>query len=311
MTTEQMQYFIVMAETLSFTKTANHFFLTQPTLSRHIKRIEEEFGAELFKRNGATVAITEAGKTLYSGLKHIYQQYVDLGTAVKAATCKGKTFRVGLGEEQMMDNVILLAINLFRAKHPDVDLSIHRANHHDLLFGVAEGKYDVADTVLGPEGYDSLSVAYLKLAEEPVYLAMAKSLRSKFPDKLTLERFKEIIKNYCMLFPAEENFSSGKAGSIGPGLKFVEEHGLEGMEIKVRTVGSPISIPIQVTAGLGVTICNKSNLFSVDPAAAVVEVEGLRPFTKVLFYQKESGSSLLKDFLLILQAKLQEQAANA
>lgn len=195
MTTNQMQYFIVMAETLNFTKTADHFFLTQPTLSRHIKRMEEELGVELFNRVGATVTITEAGKTLYAGLKHIYQQYADLCAAVKTAGSRGKTFRVGLGEEQMVDNVILLAINLFRAKHPDVDLSIHRANHHDLLFGVAEGKYDVADTVFGPDGYEGLGIDYLKLAEEPVCLAMAKSLRPEFPDKLTLEQFRTIIKN--------------------------------------------------------------------------------------------------------------------
>jgi LysR family transcriptional activator of glutamate synthase operon len=179
MTTEQMQYFIFMAQTLSFTKTAERFYLSQPTLSRQIKRIEDELGVELFIRSGSTVHITKAGERLYSGLKHIYQQYLDLTEAVKAIASQNNCFRIGLAEEQMMDNEILIAINLFRTKHPNVELSIHRATHHDLLFGVADGRYNVAATIQGPSGYERLGIACLKLAEEPAYLVMAKGSTRK------------------------------------------------------------------------------------------------------------------------------------
>jgi hypothetical protein len=135
-------------------------------------------------------------------------------------------------------------------------------------------------------------------------LLWQRGLRGRFPDKLTLEQFQDIIREYRILFPGEEHFTSGQANSIGPGETFKREYGIEDVELAISVGGSPISIPIQVTAGLGVTICNRSNLLAVDPAAAIVEIEGVRPYLKALFFRENNPDDLTRDFIAILQSKL-------
>jgi DNA-binding transcriptional LysR family regulator len=57
-----LQYFLKLAEELSFVRAAQKLFISQPPLSRQIKELETEIGAQLFERNNKRVALTEAGK---------------------------------------------------------------------------------------------------------------------------------------------------------------------------------------------------------------------------------------------------------
>lgn len=56
--------FVYAAENLSFSEAARHLHLTQPTISHHIKTLENDFGVELFDRSGPTLHLTEAGRLL-------------------------------------------------------------------------------------------------------------------------------------------------------------------------------------------------------------------------------------------------------
>lgn len=59
-----LQTFVYAAETLSFSETAKQLHLTQPTISHHIKALEQALGAELFERSGGALKLTEAGHLL-------------------------------------------------------------------------------------------------------------------------------------------------------------------------------------------------------------------------------------------------------
>lgn len=62
---EYLPEFIDLANTLSFTKSAERLNVSQSTLSRHIARLEQQVGARLLKRSTNSVALTYAGKTFY------------------------------------------------------------------------------------------------------------------------------------------------------------------------------------------------------------------------------------------------------
>ena len=64
MTSMQIGIFLEVAETLSFSKTAEKFYTTQPTISRQIKMLEDEWGILLFKRNRREVHLTEEGRAM-------------------------------------------------------------------------------------------------------------------------------------------------------------------------------------------------------------------------------------------------------
>ena len=64
MTSNQISIFLAMTENLSFSKTAEEFYITQPTVSRQISMLEEEWGIRLFERNKRHVSITKAGQLM-------------------------------------------------------------------------------------------------------------------------------------------------------------------------------------------------------------------------------------------------------
>ncbi len=56
----QLQYFMEVARLQSFTKAAETLYITQPTISKTIRNIEEELGVTLFDRSGKKVVLTDA-----------------------------------------------------------------------------------------------------------------------------------------------------------------------------------------------------------------------------------------------------------
>ncbi len=125
MNTKQMQYFIVVADTLNFRKAAEQLHMTQPPLSQQIAALEEDLGVKLFERNRRTVELTEAGKTLLHEVRHILasiakarQHTIDVGT--------GKTGRLSIGfVGPAIDGPLASDIKQFRNTHPNITFDLH------------------------------------------------------------------------------------------------------------------------------------------------------------------------------------------
>ena len=58
----QIEYFLAVARNLSFTKTAEELYVTQPAVSKQISLLEKELDAVLFDRTNKNTELTEAGK---------------------------------------------------------------------------------------------------------------------------------------------------------------------------------------------------------------------------------------------------------
>ncbi|MGB8001277.1 MAG: LysR family transcriptional regulator, partial [Anaerobacillus sp.] len=70
----KLKYFIEIAEQRSFTSAARTFFVSQPALSKQMKRLEEELGFDLFNRSVKGVELSQKGKSLYEDLKPLFTQ---------------------------------------------------------------------------------------------------------------------------------------------------------------------------------------------------------------------------------------------
>ncbi|MDM5336565.1 LysR family transcriptional regulator [Fictibacillus enclensis] len=62
---KQLQYFIEVAKYNSFTRAADALFITQPTISKMIKNLEDELGVVLFDRSRKGLTLTDAGRTIF------------------------------------------------------------------------------------------------------------------------------------------------------------------------------------------------------------------------------------------------------
>lgn len=78
MNSQQLQCFIYVAERLNFTKAAEALFLSVPTVTHHIKSLEDELGTTLFYRNSRVVKLTEQGEKFYFDAKDIFLRIEDV-----------------------------------------------------------------------------------------------------------------------------------------------------------------------------------------------------------------------------------------
>ena len=83
----QIRYFLAVIQTLHFTRAADQCNVSQPSLTRAIKRLEEEFGGLLFNRKRAQTHLTELGRTV---LPHLQQIYEASEAATSLATSIGR-----------------------------------------------------------------------------------------------------------------------------------------------------------------------------------------------------------------------------
>ena len=85
MNLKQLEAFVKIADTGSFSKAAKDLFLTQPTISAHITSLEKELNSRLFVRNTKEVRLSESGETLYSYAKQmlVLQQKIEETFATK------------------------------------------------------------------------------------------------------------------------------------------------------------------------------------------------------------------------------------
>src|ERR1041385_8015381 len=92
----QVRYFLAVCRTLNFTKAAEECNVAQPSLTRAIQKLEEEFGGLLFHRERANTHLTELGRAM---MPHLERTFEAAQTAKELATGfkKGEIAHLRLG----------------------------------------------------------------------------------------------------------------------------------------------------------------------------------------------------------------------
>jgi DNA-binding transcriptional LysR family regulator len=75
---DRLAAFVHTAENLSFSEAAKQLHLTQPTVSHHIKTLEQDLGVDLFARSGPTFKLTEAGRLLLPWARKLIRQSLEI-----------------------------------------------------------------------------------------------------------------------------------------------------------------------------------------------------------------------------------------
>jgi len=142
--TKQLECFIVVAEELNFRLAAERLYMTQPPLSRQIKKLEEVLGVQLFERDRQGVHITEAGERFLPDARALLKQADDIQK--KARDYKKEVSReLSIGITTVVDTSIFPDwVSLFQKKHPGIKLNIKPRRSLDLIRNLKSGKLDVA-----------------------------------------------------------------------------------------------------------------------------------------------------------------------
>jgi LysR family transcriptional regulator, low CO2-responsive transcriptional regulator len=136
--------FFTVARLGSFTRAAQQLHMTQPTVSQHVKELEDALHVTLFERSTRRLHLTEAGKTLYDYAERLLTLASDAVTAVQIAAGRAaQTLKLGVGHT-LAAYLLPNALSRYRAEYPGYRVRLSVGNTAELLTMLAENEIDLA-----------------------------------------------------------------------------------------------------------------------------------------------------------------------
>lgn len=164
-----LRYFVELIEQQSFTRASERLFVTQPTISKMIRSLEQEIGHPLLHRQGHRFWLTEAGHIVLTRAQEILAQMSQLQAELTDLT-QLKTGQLRLGIPPMVGHLYADIIGQYRAAYPNVEITIVEYGGRKIEQAVLEGELDVAITMLSENEPSDLSS--LTLDSYPIYAVL-------------------------------------------------------------------------------------------------------------------------------------------
>jgi len=138
--------FLAVAEAVHFTRASERLLIAQPSLSRHIRELEDALSVELFFRDARGVRLTEAGRELLSRAQRLMAMLERTVDAVRSAAIGGRgRLRLGYYGPSFYNNLVTRsAFERFRAEAPDVEVISHELFSEQVVPALRDGRIDVA-----------------------------------------------------------------------------------------------------------------------------------------------------------------------
>jgi len=161
MTLTQLSYMIAVAEAGNFTVAAEHVFVTQPTLSMQIQKLEDELGVQIFNRTKKPIRLTKIGEQILKQARNILSEAKRMDDIVaQEKGFIGGEFKLGI-IPTVMPTLLPMFLNTFINKYPKINLKIQELNTDNIITQLKEGKID-AGIAATPLKYDNIE-------ERPLY----------------------------------------------------------------------------------------------------------------------------------------------
>lgn len=135
----KLRYFVAVAEELHFGRAAERLHIAQPVLSRQIRSLEDELGAEVFDRGRRGTLLTPAGKQLLEDAVPLLASAQALVRRVKSSAQGTQSLTIGF----MPGITVTPAMIAFTALHPDVNVRLLRTTWEDQVAVLLDGRADV------------------------------------------------------------------------------------------------------------------------------------------------------------------------
>ena len=161
MTITQLQYVLAVAEYQNFTLAAEKSFVTQPTLSMQVQKLEDELDILIFDRSKKPITITEVGAKIVAQAKNIVNEANRIKDIVdQEKGFIGGEFTLGI-IPTIMPTLLPMFLRTFIKKYPKVNLIIKEQNTENLIRNLQDGHIDAAIAAT------PLEIEFIK--ERPLY----------------------------------------------------------------------------------------------------------------------------------------------
>ena len=161
MTITQLKYTLAVAEYGNFTTASEKCFVTQPTLSMQVQKLEEELGVTIFNRSTKPLQVTEIGNKVLIQARKIVEESSRMNDVISEEKgIIGGTLNVGI-IPTVSSTLLPLFLNIFIKKHKNVELRIEEYNTDTIMKKLEDNTIDcaIAATPLSNQ----------KIIERPLY----------------------------------------------------------------------------------------------------------------------------------------------
>lgn len=288
-TLRQIQIFEAVSRNLSFTKTAQELFLTQPTVSAQIKSFSTAINMPLYEQIGRNIFLTEVGEHVASSCRDIVNQLSNL--EILLDDFRGMTrgcLKVAIVSTAKY--FVPVALGQFIKKHPNIRLSLKIVNRENLLKRIHKNLDDLY--ILGQIPTTHLDLEVVPFAPNPL-VVIANSENELVGQKVTLKKL------------STQPFLMREEGS-GVRATVEEAFAKEGLKVNERmTLDNNDAINHCVIGGLGVAVVSKHalNFAGANSPIVALDVEGF-PINRqwnIVHHKGKELSLLTQEFLSFLK----------
>ena len=162
MTITQLYYVLAVAEHKNFTLAAEKCFVTQPTLSMQIQKLEEELDIQIFDRSKKPIQLTQVGEMIVTQAKNIVNESGRIKDIVdQQKGYIGGEFKVGI-IPTIMPTLLPMFMTNFINKYPKVNLIIEERTTEEIIRMLKNGQLDaaIAATPLNEESIKEIVLYY-------------------------------------------------------------------------------------------------------------------------------------------------------
>jgi LysR family transcriptional regulator, repressor for citA len=153
--------FITAAECGNFRRTAELLYISQPSVTVHIKQLEKELGILLFQRDGKKIKLTEAGKRYLIHAKRLLREYQS-GLEDLHSFSQGYSTRLSLAISPLIaDTILPYVLKSYTKQYPEVEISVQIIESTDIEQAVLSEEVDL--------GLSCLKSSHPELQSELLY----------------------------------------------------------------------------------------------------------------------------------------------
>ncbi|MGI6092681.1 MAG: LysR family transcriptional regulator [Veillonellaceae bacterium] len=182
-------YFIEVARHRNFTKAAQALHISQPSISKMIKVLEEELGVRLFSRTTRQIELTDAGRAVLHEAQHIINSFQNLKSEL-SDVMQLKTGNILFGLPPMIGaSFFSKIIGKFNQQYPGITIKLIEVGSRQVEYGIEDGSLDIGVVALPIVKEDAFEM--LSFVKEPLMVITPNDHRLAAKAKVSLVELKD------------------------------------------------------------------------------------------------------------------------
>lgn len=256
----QINYFIALVKNMSFTKTAEILYISQPALSKQITNLERKLGFLLFDRSGKNIRLNAEGKLMYDFFVETKDDYEKIVN--KIVQNKGHDIiklNIAFLSGWDISKYLAQVDNFLVEEHPDIMIHLESGGFDDLSNKLNDGSVDLVLSL--PKNFNNIKNINLKhVTDIQRFIVYSKSNQLNNKKGLSISDFKN--EDFFVFVNYLERTSLEIISDI---------YNCLGFEPKITQVSNIESMMLNVEAGRGVAIFDEWNRIINDNMLKVID----------------------------------------